>query len=459
MHRPENLSNLIQLSLPMAIAQLITIGSSFLCMMMLASLGHDVLAASAPIFSVSITILMAAGSILFSLGILIARRAGEKHYVSIGSLLHYGWLLSLIVSLPTLLIYWYIKPILHFIGQDVTVANLAESFFHANCWRVVPFFLSVCNQQLCYGVNRPRVDVIANLLGVTVLLFFSYVLLFGKLGFPMLGVAGAGYAFAVQSIFYLVTTTLCFRFLSDFKKFELFHFQIHANWRVLKELCKTGWPISLQISGELLAFLVMTIFIGWLGVNSLAAFQVIIQYQFLVVIPIFAIAQAGGILIGKAYTNNNVLAVRELGKSSMMITSIIGIMAGFVFILFPKTLSSLYLDVNDPDNAQTMHTTILLFIILAFFYFFDALRNVLTGTLRGLLDTRFPMVVGLGSIWCIGIPTGYILGIIFDFGAMGILFGMACGTAVSALILHYRWRRLTSVLHHPRTGSLYDAHP
>jgi MATE family multidrug resistance protein len=102
----------IQLSLPMAITQLNTMGSGFLCMTMLATLGHDVLAASALIFSISMAVLIVSVSLLFSLSIIIGHRFGERDYLKIGSLWQQGWLLSLIMSIPTLLIYWYIYPIL-----------------------------------------------------------------------------------------------------------------------------------------------------------------------------------------------------------------------------------------------------------------------------------------------------------------------------------------------------------
>jgi len=136
----EYTKRVIQLSLPMALTQLITMGSGFLCMTMLAKLGHDVLAASALIFSISMAVLIIAVSLLFSLSILIGHSFGERNYSNIGSLLQQGWLVSLIISVPTLLIYWYIYPILLFFGQDQIIAKIVEEFFHANIWRVIPFF-------------------------------------------------------------------------------------------------------------------------------------------------------------------------------------------------------------------------------------------------------------------------------------------------------------------------------
>lgn len=438
----------IQLSLPMAITQLITIGSGFLCMTMLAKLGHDVLAASALIFSIATVVMMTSISLLFALSILIGHRFGERDYLAIGSLLQQGWLLSLIFSIPTLLIYWYVYPILIFLGQDKTIAHIVESFFHANSWRVIPFFFCVCNQQLCYGVQKQKIDMIANMLGVLVLIVSAYVLIFGKFGLPALGVVGFGYASVLQTIFYLSFTTACLYFMKDFKKFDLFRFRLHTNWHTLKHLFALGWPISLQISGEMLSFLVATTFIGWMGTNALAAYQVIMQYQFLIVIPIFAIAQASGILIGQAYGEKKFTDIQQLGTASLHMVYFISLLTGLLFIFFPRALASLYLNTNDPSNAGTMRLIASLFIVMAISQCFDAVRNVLTGLLRGLLDTRYPMIIGLASMWLISVPLGYVLAFPLKLGAIGLLSAWAIGMFLGALMLYRRWY-LISRKYHP----------
>jgi len=277
------------------------------------------------------------------------------------------------------------------------------------------------------------------MLGVVILLIASYIFIFGKWGFPQLGVVGFGYASALQGIFYFFFTTLCLYLISDFKKFDLFTIRLHSNWHALKQLLKIGWPISLQISGEMLSFLVATTFIGWLGTNALAAYQVIMQYQFLIVIPIFAISQASGILIGQAYGGKKIADIKKLVSASIRMVSVIGLITGLIFLLFPTLLSSLYLDINDPTNIQTVRLITSLFAIMAFSQFFDAIRNVLTGSLRGLLDTRFPMMIGLISIWLVGVPLGYVFAFLLHFGAMGVISGWMCGMILGAIILYFRW--------------------
>src|SRR3990167_6811644 len=158
------------LALPMTFTQLIVVSSGFLSMAMLSSLGPDVLAASALIFSSRISIIIIGCSILFSLSILIGHAYGERKYKRIGNFMQQGWLLALLLSLPIMIMFWNMHLILNFFGQSKKITDIVQQFFHANIWNVVPFMLSVCNQQMCYGIRKQRIDLIANMLGVTVLL-------------------------------------------------------------------------------------------------------------------------------------------------------------------------------------------------------------------------------------------------------------------------------------------------
>lgn len=436
----------VNLSLPLALTQVITIGSIFLCMTLLASFGKEVLAACALISTVSFTVLIICASILFSLSILISHAYGKQDYDNIGCLLQQGWILAGILSVPAIIVFWNIHPILVFLGQEERLAVIVEEFFHANIWRVLPFLLSICHQQLCYGVHKQKIDMLANMLGVVVLLVSANILIFGWLGFPALGVAGFGYASALQSCFYLLFTSYCFYRLEDFKKFDLFRIRIHQHWYTLIDIFKIGWPISLQISGEMLAFLVFTTFVGWLGVNALAAYQMIMQYQFLIMVPVFAISQSSGILLGQAYGSKQFTELKAVGHASLAIATAVSTVTGLLFIFFPKLLASIYIDVYDPANAQVVEYAIILFAIMAIAQFGDSIRNVLIGSLRGLLDTRTPMLVGLLSIWLVGVPLAYLFAFSLEWGPVGVVLGGMMGMVIGAALLYYRWRVMTAKL-------------
>jgi MATE family multidrug resistance protein len=433
---------LFSLSIPMALTQLIAVSSGFISMVMLSSLGPDVLAASALIFSTRISILVIGSSILFALSILIGHAYGEREYLRIGNFMQQGWCLSLLLCLPVMVLFWNLDSILLFFGQSKLLVGIIKDFFHANIWNVLPFFLSVCNQQLCYGTRKQRIDLVANLLGVGVLLLSAYLLIFGKFGFPVLGVKGLGYALNLQGWFYFLFTGYVIYSSDFFKRFDLFTIRLHKSLNDLKHLFKISWPICIQIGGEMFSFIMGATMVGWLGVQSLAAYQVVIQYLILIVVPLFALSQASGVLVGQAFGEKNYLKINKIGQAGVLFSFVISLIAAGIFILFPKQLASLYLNVNTASNAEILHLIVILFVIIAVFQMVDGIRNVITGSLRGLFDTQFPMYIGLLAIWAVGIPLGYLLGFTFSLGVPGLLVGSTIGMLLGMGILLFRWQKL-----------------
>lgn len=134
--------------------------------------------------------------------------------------------------------------------------------------------------------------------------------------------------------------------------------------------------------------------------------------------------------------------IKELSYASVTIVLMITSLFALTFLFLPKMLSSLYLNINDPQNVATLHLTILIFSILAFSQILDGLRNTFIGILRGMFDTRFPMYASLISIWLIGMPLSYLLGFTWHQGAVGFVIGGLIGMLSGAIIMFYRWQVL-----------------
>lgn len=430
------------LALPMAGTQLINVASGFLCMAMLAQLGHSVLAASALIFSIQLSIMVTGMSILYALSVLVGHAFGAKNYLKIGSFVQQGWTLALLISIPTIILFWHIDSILIKFGQKPEIVAIVKTYFHAYIWVVVPGYLATCNQQFGYAIHKKTLIIITSIVSVPILLLTAYAGIFGKWGMPTLGVAGLGYAIAAQYTFFFIFTTLYFYFEKSFTQYNLFTYRVHQNLSDFLSLFKIGWPISLQMGGEMLSILFSTIMVGWLGTIALAAVQVVNQYNFLIIIPIFALSQASGILIGHANGSEQFHEIKKLGNTTILLVLIITIIIGFLFILLPKNLASVYLDINNPANSQTLHLIAQLFLIVAFSQLFDGLRNISIGILRGLFDTRIPMYINLFIIWIVNIPLGYILAFKTNLGVIGIALGGMIGMILGAILMIYRWHSL-----------------
>ncbi len=443
MNFKQTVKKLLPLALPIMFIQIISTASGFFCMMMLAQLGNATLAASALIFSTQMSVMVIGMSILFALSVLIGHAAGAKNYLQIGSLVQQGWTLGFLISIPIIILFLNMGKILILLGQAPLLSTLVQQFFHGYIWGVIPTFLLVCNQQFCFGVNKQKLVAFTGLCSVVILIATAYLLIFGKFGMPSLGVTGLGYAMSIQMWFNFLILMLVFYHNQDFKCFNLFSYRVHQNWDHLLKIFKIGWPISLQLGGELLSFFTASIMVGWLGVTALAASQIVTQYNILIVIPIFSLAQAVGILIGQACGGKQFNQIKNFGYAGISLALLLTVLVAIVLVLFPKTLASFYIDPNHPGNIGVLRLVIMLFAIIAITQIFDAIRNVLVGALRGLLDTRFPMYASLIVIWLIGMPLGYILAFPLHFGVMGIFIGSGIGLAIGAGIMLYRWHVLT----------------
>lgn len=438
----EACKKILALALPMSGTQFINVASSFFCMVMLAKLGAEVLAASALMISTQMSIIVTGISILFSLSVLIGHAYGARNFSMIGNFVQQGWLLGILISIPIMLIFWHIDAILIFFGQDKNIAQIVKEYFHAYVWAVIPALLGVCNQQFGYAIHKRKLMIFSSMLSISVLLITAYTLIFGKFGLPKLGIAGLGYAMAAQSTFFFIFTTCYFYFHREFKSFDLFNFRVHHNWSYLSKMFKIGGPISFQTGGEMLSLLASATMVGWIGTIALAATQVVNQYYFLIIIPLFSLAQASGILVGQAVGSKQFNVIKKLGNAALSISLLMTLLVALLFLLAPRPLASLYLHANNANVIPTLHLIILLFAIIAFTQIADGIRNTLTGLLRGLFDTKFSMYITLLVLWIIGIPLSYFLAFKLHLGVIGIALGGACGMFLGASIMFLRWRKI-----------------
>lgn len=198
------------------------------------------------------------------------------------------------------------------------------------------------------------------------------------------------------------------------------------------------------MGGEMLSFFVSGILIGWLGKSALGSFQIVNQYYFLIVIPIFSLSQASGILIGNACGAKQYHEVKSLSHVSIFSAMLACGVVGCIFFFLPTQLSAFYIDVNDTDNTVILQLCGWIFMIMAFSQAFDGLRNTFIGILRGLFDTRFPMQMTIITIWIIGMPLSYILAFPLQYGVVGFVIGGAVGMLCGAVMMYYRWQKKMS---------------
>ena len=314
-----------------------------------------------------------------------------------------------------------------------------QQYFHALMWGVIPILLQSCLEQFCYGILKQRLVIILNFFSLLVGVPIAYVLIFGKFGFPALGVYGLGLTFAIQAWLDFIALMICCYVMSDFKKFDLFKTRKHKGLVYLRKIVRIGWPMSVQFGGELSAFFVVTMMIGWLGTDALAAVQVTQQWMFLIVVPIFAMSEAAGILVSQAVGAKEYFNLNAISNASLIFSLGLVAIFGIGFIFFPDFFASFYINIHLAKNMAIMHLIHVLFIIMAFTLILSSMRDVMSGSLRGLFDTQFPMQVGIVVMWCLVLPLGYLFAFPLHMNVIGFKIGGNIGLLIGAVIIYYRW--------------------
>lgn len=431
----------INIALPMVLSQIVITMNNFGSTIMLSHLGHNVLAASALLFAVSTSIIVIVISVLFSSSLLISRLYGAKHYSDIGKLVQQAWLLGIGLSLIVIAIYLNIKPLLLLLGQKSSLVTIIQPYFKYAIFSIPPMFLNVTTKNLCYATNKQRYALYSSIVNVTLSLSLGYVLIFGKFGLPAYGVAGWGIAISLANWISSSLLTILVASTKDMKKYKLFNRHSHHGLEYLKKLFVIGWPMSVQMAAELLSLFVITMMVGLMSNIDLAAMQITMQYMLFLLIPVMGFANATGVLVGQSYGRNQFNEINKLFLANLLLGIGFLIIVICLYIIFHHAFINLFLKPNQPDYQKIFSLTYIVFLIRFVGLFFDSIKNIVTGGLRGLLDTRYPMFIAILSIWIIYIPLAYIMGFVVQFGLIGITSSDVVAMIIGASLLIYRWRK------------------
>jgi MATE family multidrug resistance protein len=262
----------------------------------------------------------------------------------------------------------------------------------------------------------------------------NWVLIFGHLGFPAMGLRGAGIATFITRMG-LAVTIACYGYYSPrFRNYNTLHWFKGLDTAVIKRILKIGIPSGFQYFFEIGAFTGSVILIGWLGYHQLAAHQIAINMAAITFMFAFGISSAAAIRVGNAAGRKDKSATKRAGIAAILLSGSLMAFFGMIFMLFRQYLPAFYI-----DNARVISIASSLLIIAAFFQVSDGIQAVGIGILRGMADVKIPTVITFIAYWLIGLPGGYVLGFIFNLGVQGIWWGFVLALTASAAMLTTRF--------------------
>lgn len=430
------------LALPIVVTQLAHVSMSFVDTVMVGRLGPEALAGVALGSTVFFNVLIFGMGVMMAVGPMVSQAFGAGDSDPIGRSVRQGLWLAACMAVPGMVVLWNADVLLGWLGQSPENAARAASYLRAIMWGVFPFLGFVALRSFMEAVSRPRTITAIALGGVGLNVFLNWVFMYGKLGFPAMGLIGTGWASAgVFTFDFCVLLFVVWRERS-FSDYRIFSRLGRPDATYFKELFRIGWPIGASMGVEMSLFMATVMMMGWLSTTALAAHQVAIQCAaFTFMVPL-GIGMATSVRVGQAVGRRDAVGARRAGRTGVLLSVAFMGAAAVLFWTAPRLVVGLYLDVSDPANEAVVSMAVTLLAFAAVFQVVDGVQVSAMGALRGLKDTRMPMILSVVAYWGVGLVSGYVLAFVFGFGERGLWTGLVAGLAAAAFLLSIRFNRM-----------------
>lgn len=436
------ISESLHLAIPLASAQVAQAATGFVDTVMMGWLGQETLAAGGLATTTFTTLLVTATGIVVGISPLIAEAYGANAHQRIQQLTRQGLWLAVLVSIPVMLFLGHIDILMQRFGQAPNVVATAKIYLDVILWGFFPALTFALLKSVVSSLSQPRPITVIVIAGTLFNAFGNYALGFGKLGFPNLGLAGLAWA-SILSQWGMVIGLLIYMLKhQQLKTYQLFRSLHRFEPKTLWELVWIGFPIGVSFALEVGMFTVTTYLMGALGTQVLAAHLIVFQTIAIIFMVPLGLSFATTIRVGQWSGQQNTDAMRRAAYVNIGMAVTFMTMMAVILLLFPQPVISLYLDINNPENARVIALATAMLSVAAVSQILDGVQTTAAGALRGLKDTRIPMLLSLLAFWGVGLASGYLLGFRFGLGGVGLWLGQCIGVATSAGVFIWRFRRL-----------------
>lgn len=341
------------------------------------------------------------------------------------------------------------KPLMYMMDQPVEVVELALPYLDLVAFSLIPLIIFQALKQFSDGLSKTKFAMYATVVANIVNIVLNYLLIFGKFGFPEMGIIGAAIGTLASRV--IMNIVLWWYLKRDQKTRQyVSNFKLEVKKRMLKKIMGLGLPSALQMFFEVAIFTAAIWLSGVLGKNPQAANQIALNLASMTFMIAMGLSVAAMVRVGNQKGLKNFSELRRIALSIFLLTFIIdAIFAGFFWAL-KDWLPSIYLNVNDvankADNVEVMTIAAQLLLVAAVFQISDGLQVVVLGALRGLQDVMIPTLLTFISYWIIGFPVSYYLGLHTELESTGIWIGLLAGLTAASVLLYIRFNYLTKRL-------------
>ncbi len=332
-----------------------------------------------------------------------------------------------------------IIPLFGYMNQPSEVIAAGTPYYRYLAWSIIPLMMFFSFRQFLEGVGNTRVEMVITIICNVLNVGLNWVFIYGNLGAPEMGAAGAGLATLVSRSLTPVMMIGYFAVNRTYKRYLSFYHSDNWSGRKVRSLLSVGFPISMQMTLEGGAFAITGIMMGWLGTEALAANQIAIMCSNMAFMILLSIGQATTIRVSHEYGRRDFAAIRRVARSSRRLALVWNVSIALVFIACRSVLPNIF--TVDP---AVIDITGGLLIMVAAFQIFDGMQLIALCTLRGMQDVKATSIVAFISYLVINIPVGYLFAFVFDMGPQGLWMGYIFGLGAAAVLLLSRYRRIVA---------------
>ena len=443
----------VKLAAPIALTQLGQVAMMTSDLALVGRLGDRAVAAAALAQVILFIGFVLGMGLVSAVAPLAAQAFGAREPRMVRRALRVGLWASVILGLPMTILQLQGERILLWLGQEPTASALAGQYLIGLAWCLVPGWWFIALRSFMGAVNRPEPALWITLIAIPINTLLAYALIFGEFGLPRLEMLGAGVATTLVNLGMVIACLWVCYTQRRFRKYRVLGRFWRADWPLLRKLVVVGAPISASFLIEYGLFAAAALLIGRIGTTELAAHQIALQIAAIVFMVPFGIAMAATVRVGHAVGRSDTAGTRRAGYAAIMLGG--GFMLAMVVLIGASRhiLPLAFINSGTPAADETIAIAAGLLLIGATFFIMDGLQTVAAGALRGLNDTRVPMVIAAISFWLIGFVTCYALAFQFHLGVTGVWIGFTVSLAVYAALLLWRFDALT------RRGYLPDMVP
>ena len=432
----------LALGLPLIGAQLAQIAINATDTLMMGRLGPAPLGAGGLATTLQFLFVIVGIGITAAVGVMIAQERGARPHAVRGPRrsVRQGFLVVTVLALAALLVLWNGPATLRLLGQDADLAERAGPYFRTAMWSV-PFALwFLVLRAFVSAMERPLPILVVTLGAILANAGLNWVLMFGNLGAPALGLRGAGIATTIVNAAMFAALALFVARDRRLRRFRLAGRFWRADPERLAQLVRIGGPIAGLLLAEVGAFATSTLLAGRVGATTLAAHLIALQIASVAFMVPLGLSQATTIRVGLAHGRRDASGTALAGAVSLGLGLGFSLLVAALFILAPGPLVMAF---TGEEGGEVVALASSFLFFAAMFKFVDAGQVVLAGALRGLGDTAWPLAAGLVGYWMIGLPVGAALAFGWlgpALGGDGVWIGLATGLAVVFVLLLWRWR-------------------